>query len=124
MLVIGMGKLHGAKIAHDWTVDWSFRNVIPEITGWLLDELPIVGAVAIVEDQHDDTVIIEGIRPAGFLDREAELLKTAYETMPTLPFDGLDVVVIDRQGKDVSGRGMDTNVIGRRPFAIDEPTDS
>jgi len=121
MLVIGMGKQRGAKIAHDWAVDWSLREMIPEITGQLLDGLPVVGGVAILEDQRDDTTHIEGIPPSGFLDREAELLGTAYEIMPTIPFHEVDVLVLDRQGKDISGQGMDTNVIGRRPFAIQEP---
>ncbi|MFC6726410.1 DUF362 domain-containing protein, partial [Halobium palmae] len=121
MLVIGMGKQRGAKIAHDWAVDWSLRDMIPEITEQLLAELPVVGGVAIVEDQRDETALLEGIPPEGFLDREAELLETAYEIMPTLPFEELDVLVLDRQGKDISGQGMDTNVIGRRPFAIQEP---
>ena len=121
MLVIGMGKQRGAKIAHEWAVDWSLREMIPEITAQLLDALPVVGGVALVEDQHDDTAIIEGIPPSGFLEREAELLETAYERMPKIPFDELDVLVLDRQGKDVSGQGLDTNVIGRRPFAINEP---
>jgi hypothetical protein len=40
--------------------------MIPEITDQLLESLPIVGGVAIVEDQHDDTAIIEGVSPAGF----------------------------------------------------------
>jgi len=121
MLVIGMGKQRGAKIAHEHALDWSFRNMIPEITEQLLAELPVVGGVAIVEDQHDDTAVIEGVPPSGFLDREKELLETAYELMPTLPFEELDVLVLDRQGKEISGQGMDTNVIGRRPFAINEP---
>jgi hypothetical protein len=121
MLVIGMGKQRGAKIAHEWAIDWSFRNMIPEITEQLLSALPVAGGVAIVEDQHDDTAIVEGIRPDGFLDRERELLETAYEIMPTIPFEEVDVLVLDRQGKDVSGQGLDTNVIGRRPFAINEP---
>ncbi|GAB3706817.1 nickel pincer cofactor-dependent isomerase, group 22 [Halorubrum pallidum] len=121
MLVIGMGKQRGAKTAHEWAIDWSFRNMIPEITGKLLDELPVAGGVAIVEDQFDDTTLIEGVPPSGFLDREAELLERAYDLLPTVPFDDVDVLVLDRQGKDVSGQGMDTNVIGRRPFAINEP---
>ena len=121
MLVIGMGKQRGAKIAHEWALDWSFREMIPEITDQLLAALPVVGGVAIVENQHDETAIVEGIPPSGFLNREQELLETAYEVMPKLPFDDLDVVVFDRQGKDVSGQGIDTNVIGRRPFAINEP---
>ncbi|WP_129115582.1 DUF362 domain-containing protein [Halegenticoccus tardaugens] len=121
MLVIGMGKQRGAKIAHDWAVDWSLRNMIPEITAQLLAELPVVGGIAILEDQRDDTALIEGVPPAGFLDREAELLETAYDVMPTLPFEEIDVLILDNQGKDISGQGMDTNVIGRRPFAIQEP---
>ncbi|MFO8114772.1 MAG: DUF362 domain-containing protein [Halorubrum sp.] len=121
MLVIGMGKQRGAKTAHEWAVDWSFRNMIPEIAGKLLAELPVAGGVAIVEDQFDDTTVIEGVPASGFLDREAELLELAYDRLPTIPFDDVDVLVLDRQGKDVSGQGMDTNVIGRRPFAINEP---
>jgi hypothetical protein len=121
MLVIGMGKQRGAQIAHKWAVDWSFRRMIPEITKQLLDELPIVGGVAIVEDQHDETTLIEGVPPSGFLDREAELLEQAYELMPKLPFEELDLVVFDQQGKEISGQGIDTNVIGRRPFSINEP---
>jgi hypothetical protein len=120
MLVIGMGKQRGAKTAHEWAVDWSFRNMIPEITGQLLEALPVVGGVAIVEDQGDDTAVIEGVPPEGFLDRERELLELAYGIMPTIPFEAVDVLVVDRQGKDVSGQGLDTNVIGRRPFAINE----
>ena len=121
MLVIGMGKQRGAKTAHEWAVDWSFRNMIPEIAEKLLVELPVAGGVAIVEDQFDDTGLIEGVPPSGFLDREAALLELAYDRLPTIPFDDVDVLVLDRQGKDVSGQGMDTNVIGRRPFAINEP---
>ncbi|MFH5801695.1 lactate racemase domain-containing protein [Haladaptatus sp. CMAA 1911] len=121
MIVIGLGKQRGAKTAHDWAVDWSFRNMIPEIAEQLLEELPIVGGVAIVENQHDDTGLLEAIPPSGFLDRERELLETAYDIMPKIPFESVDVLVIDRQGKDISGQGIDTNVIGRRPFSINEP---
>ncbi|MEY7851658.1 lactate racemase domain-containing protein [Natrarchaeobius sp. A-rgal3] len=121
MIVIGLGKQRGAKMAHDWAVDWSFRNMIPEIGSQLLDELPIVGGVAIVEDEHDETTLLEGIPPEGFLDREEELLEMAYDRMPTLPFEEVDVLVVDELGKDISGQGIDTNVIGRRPFTINEP---
>lgn len=122
MLVIGMGKQKGAKMAHEWALDWSFRNMIPEITEVLIEELPVVGGVAIVEDQRDDTAVIEGVPASGFLEREAELLETAYDLLPQLPFDDLDVVVFDRMGKDISGSGMDTNVTGRiLPFNEPSP---
>ncbi|SDZ79819.1 protein of unknown function [Haloplanus vescus] len=121
MLVIGMGKQRGAKMAHDWAVDWSLRNMLPEIASLLLDSLPVAGGVAIVEDEHDDTTLIEGVPASGFLKRERELLEMAHDRMPKLPFDDLDVLVVDRIGKDVSGQGMDTNVTGRRHFTINEP---
>lgn len=116
MLVIGMGKQRGAKTAHEWAADWSFRNMLPEIASLIVETLPVSGGVAIVEDEHDDTAILEGVPPSGFLDREAELLERAYEHMPMIPFDDFDVLVIDRMGKDISGAGMDTNVIGRMVF--------
>jgi hypothetical protein len=113
MLVIGMGKQRGAKTAHEWAMDWSFRRMIPEIAEQIVEATPVVGGIAIVEDEHDETDLVEGVPPADFLDREAELLETAYENLPTLPFDDLHVLVVDRMGKDISGSGMDTNVIGR-----------
>ncbi len=124
MLVIGMGKQRGAKTTHEWAIEWSFRNMIPEVTEQLLDTLPIVGGVAIVEDQLDDTAIVEGVPASNLIQREQELLRTAYDLLPRLPFDELDVLVLDQQGKNISGQGIDPNVIGRRPFAIneDEPT--
>ena len=70
-------------------------------------------------DSVDDTALIEGVPPSGFLDREAELLELAYEHLPTIPFDEVDVLVVDRMGKDVSGAGMDTNVIGRIVFGFE-----
>jgi hypothetical protein len=121
MLVIGMGKQRGAKMAHDWAVDWSLRNMLPEIASQLLEALPVAGGVAVVEDEHDDTTLIEGVPASGFLERERELLDVAYDRMPKLPYDELDVLIVDRIGKDVSGQGMDTNVTGRRHFTINEP---
>lgn len=121
MLVIGYGKQPGAKTAHDWSVDWSLRNMLPEITERLVESLPIVGGIAIVEDQRDETAIVEGIPPGGLLDREADLLERAHELMPTLPFGDLDALIVDEIGKDISGQGMDTNVTGRRHFTINEP---
>ncbi|MFC4360352.1 DUF362 domain-containing protein [Halobium salinum] len=121
MLVIGLGKQRGAKTAHEWAIDWSFRRMIPEIASLIVEEAPVVGGVALVEDQRDDTAVVEGVPPSGFLDREAELLETARELLPTLPFDDVDVLVVDRMGKDISGSGMDTNVIGRRVYGLNEP---
>ncbi|MFB6113419.1 MAG: DUF362 domain-containing protein [Halodesulfurarchaeum sp.] len=113
MLVIGMGKQRGAKTAHAWAVDWSFRKMIPEIASTLVEELPVIGGIAVVENEAHETAIVEGVPPEGFLHREAELLEIAYDRLPTIPFEEIDVAVFDRMGKNVSGSGMDTNVVGR-----------
>jgi hypothetical protein len=94
--------------------------MIPENTERLLDELPILGAVAVIGDERTDTTIIERVPAGGLLDRERELLEVADERMPTRPFDVIDVLIVDALGKD-QRPGMDTDVIGRRPFAINEP---
>lgn len=120
MLVIGFGKQRGAKIAHDWAIDWSLREMVPSIAKQLISTLPIVGGIATVEDQRDQTAIIEGVPSDQILERERELLEKAHELLPRLPFDDVDILIVDRQGKDISGQGIDPNVIGRRPFAINE----
>ena len=73
--------------------------------------------IALVEDQHERTARRSRcVRPEDFFAREHELLARAYDLLPRLPFDQLDVLVVDELGKDVSGTGMDTNVIGRVSF--------
>ena len=119
MLVIGMGKQRGAKTAHRWAHDWGLGEMIPEIASLLLDELPIAGGIAVVDDQRHETAIVEGVPPSGFLTREAELLEAAYDRLATLPFPELDLLVVDRMGKDVSGGGMDPNVLGTAPGGAD-----
>jgi hypothetical protein len=120
LLVVGLGKQAGARTAHERAVDWGLGSMVPEIAALLVERAPVVGGVAVVEDERDDTTVVEGVPPGAFLDREAELLALAYDRLPTLPFDDVDVLVVDRMGKDVSGSGMDTNVIGRLPYALGE----
>jgi hypothetical protein len=120
MLVVGLGKQAGARIAHERAVDWGLGSMIPEIAALIVERAPVVGGVAVVEDERDDTAVVEGVPPGAFLEREAALLRRAYERLPTLPFDEVDVLVVDRMGKDVSGSGMDTNVVGRLPYALGE----
>jgi hypothetical protein len=78
-----------------------------------------------VENAHDRATHVEGIPTDEILDREPELLELAYEELPTLPVDELDLLVLDEMGKEVSGTGLDTNVIGRQLFhGQPEPPDA
>ena len=116
MLVIGAGKHAGALSAHGLTVRHGFPAVLRDHGELLLAGLPVLCGIALVEDQRERTALLEVLRPDEFFAREHELLARAYELLPRLPFDQLDVLVVDRLGKDVSGTGMDTNVIGRCSF--------
>ena len=116
MLVIGAGKHAGALSAHNLTVRHGFPAVLADHGERLLAGLPVLCGIAVVEDQREQTALLEVLRPDEFFAREPELLERARELLPRLPFAQLDVLVVDRLGKDVSGAGMDTNVIGRVSF--------
>ena len=113
MLTVGLGKRAGARAFHEAALTHGYVDTIERALGVVRDGAPVVGGVAVVENFHDRTAHVEGI-PAGDLpDAEADLLERAREYLPTLPFDDLDALVVAALGKDVSGSGMDTNVIGR-----------
>jgi hypothetical protein len=115
MLVVGAGKHQGAIEAHRLFVRHGFPAVIEEYAGIMLDRLPVLLGLAVIENQFDETAELHALRPEQILAREPELLARARELMPALPVSPLDCLVVDEMGKDVSGSGMDTNVIGRKP---------
>jgi len=116
MMAIGMGKHKGCFEVHKQTVHYGYRDVIPEIGGIILDKLPILFGLAIVENVYDETALIQAIPPSQFLSEEKNLLARAKGLMARLPFDQTDVLIVDEMGKNISGAGMDTNVIGRIMF--------
>ena len=116
MLVIGAGKHAGAISAHGHTIRHGFPAVLRDHGERLLAKLPVLCGVALVEGPNERTAVLEVVRPEEFFSREHELLGRAYDLLPRLPFDQLDVLVVDELGKDASGTGMDTNVIGRVSF--------
>lgn len=113
MLAIGFGKHRGAQTIHREALSRGYVPAITDALETIRKEVRVLGGVAIVENFEDRTARIEGVPMKALPKRESELLERAREYMPTLPFEDLDVLVIDRIGKDVSGTGMDTNVIGR-----------
>ncbi len=113
MLAIGLGKQRGAQAAHRWAFQLSLERVIREVAQLMLAKLPVLGGLAIVEDFHHQPALIAGLRPEEFFVKEPELLEQARALMPRLPFDELDLLIVDEAGKEVSGTGMDTHVIGR-----------
>jgi hypothetical protein len=114
MMLIGLGKHEGAKIYHRAITDYTFMEIITAVAQSVITRCRVVAGLAIVENAYDQTALIEAVPPDQFLTRESELLKLATEWLPRLPFPECDLLIIDQMGKNISGTGMDTNVIGRK----------
>jgi len=114
MLLIGLGNCEGAKIYHRAIQDFSFQQIIRSVAGEVLSRCPILAGVAIVENAYDQTALIEAVPSARFEPREKELLTLARRWMAGLPFQHVDALLVDRIGKDISGTGLDPNVVGRK----------
>jgi hypothetical protein len=116
MMAIGLGNHKGCFKVHKQTVNFGYNKIIPEIGSIILDKLPILFGVGIIENIYDETAFIKACLPDQFLHTEAMLLKKAKNHMARLPFDKIDILILDEMGKNISGTGMDTNVIGRIMF--------
>ncbi len=113
MCVIGLGKRFGAECVHQYGVN-GLRDLVPRIARFLTSKLPIVGGVALIENEFGKTCEIHPV-PANQVAREGEMALLAHSRTlaPHLPFDEVDVLIVDEMGKNISGAGMDTHVIGR-----------
>jgi hypothetical protein len=122
MAVIGLGKEAQASAIHSFGTR-GLRELIPQAAKQLFATGKILFGVAVVEDAYDQTSVVEAIPAEQIFVREPALLKQAFANLPRLPLEDLDVLIVDRIGKNISGTGMDTNIIGRIGiFGETEPT--
>ena len=112
MIAIGLGKQKGADTFHGRGFD-EFEHLLPEVATYTLQHMPIPFGLALVENGYARLSLIECVAAEGLLAREKELLILARDRMPRLPAQAIDVLVVDRLGKDISGIGADTNVLNR-----------
>jgi hypothetical protein len=112
MCVIGLGKHKQAIEIHRFGT-YGLKHLIPSTAERIIRYGNIIFGLGIVENAYDETMIIEGVRPEEFKEADKRLLDIARENMPSLPVDKLDLLVVDEIGKEISGSGMDTNIIGR-----------
>lgn len=117
MLAIGFANHEGCTRVHREGFD-RFAVVIPETAALILARVPVICGVALVENAYDETCVAEAIPRARILARESDLLRVAYANMPRLTFDPIDVLIIDTIGKEISGAGMDPNIVGRTGAGI------
>ncbi|MGE5256647.1 MAG: hypothetical protein ACM3KE_08265 [Hyphomicrobiales bacterium] len=113
MAVVGLGRVAGAEVMHQLAVRISYVRAIQAMARVLFQKLPIRGGVAILEDKTNSLRRLEAVPAAAVFEREPQLLREAAQHHAALPFDQLDVLLVDEIGKDISGAGFDTKVIGR-----------
>lgn len=123
MLAIGLGKHIAATRMHDQGME-AFTDLIPAAGLWVADHSPFGFGLAIVENAYHETATITALPRENLFEQERELLVEAKRLMPKLLFRALDVLVVDELGKNISGCGMDSNVIGRCAAKIDQGFDA
>jgi hypothetical protein len=126
MMAIGLGKQKGAATYHEAMLTHGYPEVILTVARKVMHRVPILFGVGVVENGYGQTAAIGsiGICPGHKIeDMEKELFKSAKAYAPSLPFDEADIIIIDEMGKDISGTGFDTKVVGRigLPLVTDEP---
>ncbi len=113
MLLIGMGKCEGAQIYHRAFADLGFDHIVESVLPIIIERARVILGLAILENAYEETALIRAVLPQDILTEERNLLRRAKAMAPRLPFDNIDVLIIDEIGKNISGSGMDTNVVGR-----------
>lgn len=114
MLTVGLGKAAGAEQFHSAVRESQFESLIRESAAMLSSSYPLAGGLALVENSNGELATSEWVPADNLLSREVELMKLARDLLPRLPFEDYDLLIIDEIGKDISGTGMDTGVIGRK----------
>ncbi|MFZ5946216.1 MAG: lactate racemase domain-containing protein [Bacillota bacterium] len=123
IMTIGLGKHKGAQYYHQAAVEYGLERIIYTVGQTVLNNAPVLCGIGIVENGYDETAEIKAIKPKDFATEEKALLIKAKQLIARLPFDYVDILIVDEIGKDISGTGMDTNVIGRMmaPLLSTEP---
>ena len=121
MASIGLGKHAQALALHGYGVE-GIRDFMVEVGEEVMGSGHILFGVGIVENAYDEPATIEAIPTREIPRRERELLREYMQMMPVLPITDIDILYVDALGKNYSGTGMDTNVIGRfRILGVEEP---
>lgn len=113
MMAIGLGKQHGAEHYHRAGQEYGYAEVFPSVGRIVLETGHVLFGLGIVENGYGDTARVKAVLPNEFDSGEKALLKEAKAWMARLPFDKIDLLIVDEMGKNISGAGMDPHVIGR-----------
>ena len=113
MIAVGLGNIEGANTFHQSAAIRGYEHLILTKGRVLINSGKLIMGIALIENAYHETAHLEFIPAATLEERERQLLVTAKKLMPSLPFEKLDILIIDRIGKEISGSGMDPNITGR-----------
>jgi hypothetical protein len=113
MIAVGLGKRQGAEEVHRWARKYGYETVIREVSERILASGKILGGLAVVENETHRICQVRAARPEELVAQEEETLALARQLVPRLPFSRVQLLVVDEMGKNISGTGMDTKIIGR-----------
>lgn len=113
MTAIGLGKAKGASVYHAAFVRLGTEQIIREVAAVQFAHMPIIAGVGFIDDSRGNTHTVEAFGVEDIVANEERLLVIAREFLAVLPFDELDLLVVDEMGKELSGTGLDTNVTAR-----------
>jgi Lactate racemase N-terminal domain len=113
MMTIGLGKYHGAQHYHRANVHYGYEHVIRTVGRTVLQQARIAFGLGVIENGYDQTAIIRAVRAPQFEETELELQALSKKLAARLPFDFVHLLIVEEMGKNISGTGMDTKVIGR-----------
>jgi hypothetical protein len=121
MMTIGVGKHRGAVQAHRAAVRHRYEPMVVAFGREVLRKARIGFGLGIVENGYDETAMVQAFLPPDMEAGERELLRRAKSWMARLPFEQIDLLIVDEMGKDISGSGMDSNIIGRHGTFFEPP---
>jgi len=113
MMAVGMGKLEGASECHHWSWKYGFETVIRAMSAKVMATGKILAGIAVVENEFHQVAALRAALPAGIVGTEEACLELARPLVARLPFRKLDLLMVEQMGKNISGTGLDTKVIGR-----------
>ena len=111
MLAVGLGNHQGATLVHSLGVK-GLSDYMVQFAEVILKKAPIICGIGILENSYDKTYKIITTNPENFKEIDRKLLKESKKILPRLPVSNIDLLVIKEIGKNISGTGMDTNVVG------------
>jgi hypothetical protein len=121
MLTIGLGKCEGATCYHKWAFDLGYYKVVSSVARTVMSNARILLGMGVVENSDNRSAYLVAVKPENLEAVEEEYLAKSKSISLKLPAESIDILIVDKLGKEISGSGMDSNVIGRNDIGNEPP---